>query len=247
MMKDNPIYPFAVKRVRQYHKILSAYGKDLQDFLRKYRPTPFNYSFMNKWLMRKAELLGEETQQFITESVLDIIEYTIHLYNDLQEQNVGQGLSEVELEELKLQVYKEFLLKKFKGKTLDQRLTHSTKRLKMNLHRELKESILQHESGIRQSTKNIVNTITGRDYQYGGTAYRWNTRLVLSEMFRAYQFSAKATLIQLGVKEVAWVNSPRHQPGDKLIDEYAKETYKPKDLPEYPYPCNDSYFIPIYK
>lgn len=242
-MRDNPIYPLSKRRIREYQKLLRLYGKKTRNLLTKYKATPFNQAFLTKWLNKISSDLSSQTQRFIVESVDEVIEKTLNIYNKLHE---GEKLSEDRLQELHLEIRKEFLLSKFKGATVDQRISQAERRLRVNLQRELQNLILDYDKG-SYGLDNLINSITGKDYQYGGTAYRWNSRLVLSEMYRAYQFTARRILSELDVKEVQWVNSPRHEPKESLIDEYAESTYKPSELPEYPYPCNDSYFIPIYQ
>lgn len=242
-MKDNPIYPLSKRRIREYQKLLRLYGKKTRNLLTKYKATPFNQAFLSKWLNNISSDLSSQTQRFIVESVDEVIEKTLNIYNKLHE---GEKLSEDRLRELHLEIRKEFLLSNFKGATVDQRISQAERRLRVNLQRELQNLILDYAKG-SYGLDNLINSITGKDYQYGGTAYRWNSRLVLSEMYRAYQFTARRILSELDVKEVQWVNSPRHESKESLIDKYAESTYKPSELPEYPYPCNDSYFIPIYK
>lgn len=243
-MKDNPIYRFTKREIRSYQKHLHLYNKKTRQMFDNYKPTPYNQGFLQKWLFKVADSLTHETQQFLVEVIDEIVEKTINLYNKLHK---GKKLNDVQVIELRSKILKGFLLSEFKGKTLDQRISHSNKRLKVNLQRELQNLITEAGNGSKVQVNNLINSITGTDYKEGGTALRWNSRLVLSEMYRAYQYTGKVVLAELGVDEVKWVNSPRHEPKDSLIDEYAEKVYAPSQLPEYPYPCNDSYFIPIYK
>lgn len=243
-MKDNPVYPLARRQIREYQRLVFRYGKEVRESLKANRPNTFNKRFIEGYLMDIAVNLTESTRSQIIGNVETIIGFTLEFYN---EQHQGEKLSVHELDGLKIDIFKEFLLSEFKGKTLDQRLHHAERRLRVNLSRELQTFLFRENTGSRGKISSIISSISGREYKVGGTALRWNSRLVLSESFRAYQFTAKRVLGELGVEEVKWVNSPRHEPGGKLIDEYAEKTYKPSELPEYPYPCNDSYFVPIYK
>lgn len=242
-MKDNPIYRLSRRRIREYQKALSFYGKKTRSLLTKHKATPFNQAFLKKWLFKIASDISFATQRSLVESVDEVILKTIHTYNDLHQ---GEKLSDARIEELHLEIRKEFLLSKFKGATVDQRISQAERRLKVNLQRELENLITDYAKGYN-GIDNLINSITGKGYKEGGTAYRWNSRLVLSEMYRAYQYTGKVVLTELGVEEVEWANSPRHEPKDSIIDEYAEKAYPPSELPDYPYPCNDSYFIPIYK
>jgi hypothetical protein len=241
-MKDNPVYRLSKRRMNEYRKTLSLYGKRTQQLLNKHKATPNNQAFLRKWLFKIADDISKETQRLLVDSVDDIIIKTLETYNKLHK---GDRLSDERLEELFLEIRKEFLLSKFKDATVDQRISQAERRLKANLQMELQNLVLGYYTG-SHGIENLINSITGTDYKTGGTAYRWNSRLVLSEMYRAYQFTSKVVLAELGVKWVEWVNSPRHEPNDSVIDEYAEKVYKPNELPDYPYPCNDSYFIPIY-
>lgn len=243
-MKDNPIYRFSKREIRNYQKHLHLYAKKSRQMLNKYQPTPYNQQFLQKWLFKVADSLTYETQQFLVEIIDEVVDKTIQIYN---KQHKGEKLNDLKIIELRSRILKDFLLSDFKGKTLDQRISHSNKRLKANLQKDLQNLITEAGNGSKGQINNLINSITGTDYKEGGTALRWNSRLVLSEMYRAYQFTGKVVLAELGVEKVAWVNSPRHEEKGSLIDEYAEKVYTPYQLPEYPYPCNDSYFIPIYK
>lgn len=242
-MKDNPMYSFCKKELRNYQKFIALHGSHTKKTLTKYVPSPFNKTFLEKMLHKQADSIGRETRSFLVEVIDEIVEQTITFYNN---RHKGDKLTTRQMDELKLTILKEFLLSKFKDKTLDQRVSHSVKRLKGNLSKYLQQSITEATQGSKGNVSNIINSITGKDYQDGGTAFRWNSRLVLSEMFRAYQYTAKKVLMALEVEEVEWINSPRHEPKDSVIDQYAEKTYKPENIPEYPYPCNDSYIKPIY-
>jgi hypothetical protein len=241
-IKDNPIYRLSKRRIRDYRNGIEVYGKKSKILLDKYRPTPSNQAFIQKWLFSYATELSIYTLEHLTECVDEVIHYTINFYN---KRHKGKRLDIRKKDELFMKIRKEFLLTDFKDATVDQRISQADRRLKVNLLRELETLTQAYATGL-PDYETLINTITGKDYQNGGTAYRWNSRLVLSEMYRAYQFTGKVVLAELGVSEVKWENSPRHKPNDSIIDEYAEKTYKPDKLPEYPYPCNDSYFIPIY-
>jgi hypothetical protein len=243
-MKDNPIYRFSKRELKAYQKHLLLYGKKTRQMLRKHTPTPYNQAFLQRWLFKIADGITHETQQFLVEVIDEVVDKTITVYNNLHK---GEKLRDFQIIELRSRILKEFLLSEFKGKTLDQRISHSNRRIKVNLQRELQNLITDRETGSKGEINNLINSITGTDYKEGGTALRWNSRLVLSELYRAYQFTGKVVLAELGVDRVAWMNSPRHEEKGSLIDEYAEKVYTPNELPEYPYPCNDSYFIPIYK
>lgn len=241
-IKDNPIYRLSRRRIREYQGIVQFYGKKSKALLNKYRPAPSNQAFIQKWLFSYATELSKETNSLLVSVVDEVIDYTINFYN---KRHKGKRLKPLERDRLFMEIRKEFLLSDFKGANVDHRISQADRRLKVNLLRELEILTQGHATGL-QDYETLINTITGKGYQNGGTAYRWNSRLVLSEMYRAYQFTGKVVLAELGVKEVKWENSPRHTSNDSIIDEYAEKAYKPEELPEYPYPCNDSYFIPIY-
>lgn len=242
MLNDNPIYPLAKKKVREYQKSLGIYGKQVENVFKKYKATTFNQIFLQKWLFNIADSISKDTQRALVDDIDEVILKTINTYNKMHK---GDKLSDTEIEELSLEIRKDFLLSEYKGKTLDQRISQANRRLKVNLLRELQNLITDYANG-SYPLDNLINSITGKDYKEGGTALRWNSRLVLSEMYRAYQFTAKVVLARLGVKKIEWVNSPRHTPNDSIIDKYTEKVYEPSNLPDYPYPCNDSYFIPIY-
>lgn len=242
-MNDNPIYPFTKRELRNYQKHIRLYGERTRQLLKKYKPTMNNQAFLTKWLFKLAENLGRDTQRFLVDVIEEVINNTIETYNKLHK---GTKLSDEEILELRMSILKDFLLSEFKGKTLDQRVSHSVIRLKVNLQRELQNLITEAETGSKVQINSLINSITGTDYKEGGTALRWNSRLVLSEMYRAYQYTGKIVLARLGVSKVKWENSPRHEPKGSIIDKYAEKVYTPSELPDYPYPCNDSYFIPIY-
>ena len=242
-MKDNPIYRLSRQRIRAYQKMLSSYGKTTRKLFFKYEPKPNNRAILKKWLFKIASDISTDTQRHLVAAVDDVILKTLDTYNRLHQ---GEKLSKGRLDELFLEIRKEFLLSKFKGATVDQRISQAERRLRANLQWELENLIQGYATG-SYGLDNLINSITGKDYKQGGTAYRWNSRLVMSEMYRAYQYTGKVVLAELGVEQVEWVNSPRHTPKDSIIDEYAEKAYPPSQLPEYPYPCNDSYFLPIYK
>jgi hypothetical protein len=240
-MKDNPIYRLSRKRTREYQKLVLLYGKRSRQLFTKHKATPYNQKFLRKWLFNLADNLGKDTQRHLVDVVEEVIGKTLNTYNSLHQ---GQKLSKDRLAELQIEILKDFLLSDFKGKTLDQRVSHSVRRLKDNLQRELQILITEAGTGSKGQINNLINSIIGTDYKEGGTAYRWNSRLVLSEMYRAYQFTGKVVLAELGVAEVEWRNTERTS--SETLKEYAEKVYTPLGLPEYPYPCNDSYFIPIY-
>ena len=242
-MKDNPIYPLAKRYIREYHKQLNLSGKRMKQVLSKHNPTASNQAFLLKWMMNISNDVKKQTQRLLVEAIEDVIYYTLEKYNKIHK---GEKLSDTRLNELQMEIYKDFLLSEFKGATLDQRISQADKRLKVNLQTELNTYINGPNMGSKDYA-NLINSITGKEYKPGGTAYRWNSRLLLSEIFRAYQFTARKVLGELGVDRVSWVNSPRHKENGSVIDEYSKSEFTPDTLPEYPYPCNDSYFIPIYK
>ena len=242
-MKDNPIYRLSRRNIRVYQSNLLIYAKRTRQILTKYKATPSNQAFLKKWLFKIASDISTETQRQLVTSIDGVIVTTIHFYNDLHK---GEKLSNGRIQELHLEIRKEFLLSAFKGATVDQRIFQAERRLKVNLQKGLENLIQGYATG-SYGIDNLINSITGKDYTEGGTAYRWNSRLVLSEMYRAYQFTGKVVLAELGVEKVEWVNSPRHEPKNSLIDLYAEKVYTPSELPDYPYPCNDSYFKPIYK
>lgn len=241
-MKDNPIYSITKRNVRQYQQLLTFYGRKTKKLLNKYKATPHNEAFLRKWLFKIASDISKETQRLLVEAVDEVIYKTLTTYNNLHK---GERLTKERLDELQLAIRKEFLLSEYKGATVDQRISQAERRLKVNLQRELSNLVTDYATG-SYGIENLINSITGRDYKQGGTAYRWNSRLVMSEMYRAYQFTGKVVLAELGVEAVEWVNSPRHEPKESIVDEYAEKAYSPSELPEYPYPCNDSYFLPIY-
>ena len=242
-MNDNPIYALSRREIRTYQKKILLYGKHTKQTFHQYKPTPNNQTFLQKWLFKLADKLGQDTQQHVVQGVEAVIAHTLQFYN---QQHQGQQLSAAQLDELKLHILKEFLLSEFKGKTLDQRISQSVRRLKGNLQKDLQTLTTGYVTGSTGHVNHLINSITGTDYKEGGTAYRWNSRLVLSEMYRAYQYTGKVVLARLGVNAVRWVNSPRHVAKNGLLDAYAEKVYSPTELPEYPYPCNDSFFIPIY-
>jgi len=241
-MKDNPIYRLSKTQVREYQKILGLHAKRIEQLLRKHRATPGTQLFLQKWLFKIATDISKDTQSLLVESVEQVIEKTLETYNKLHK---GEKLSEDKLALLKKEIRKDFLLSEYKKATVDQRLLQAERRIKVNLQRELQNLVSTTEMD-SYSTINLINSITGKGVQEGGSASRWNSRLILSEMYRAYQHTGKVVLAELGVESVEWANSPRHENKKSLIDEYAEKVYTPKSLPEYPYPCNDSYFIPIY-
>lgn len=241
-MKDNPVYRISRRNIRQYQTLLAMYGTQTRKLLKKYRVSPHNEAFLRKWLFKIASDISKETQRLLVDAVDEVISKTITTYNNL---HIGEKLSDERINELHLAIRKEFLLSEYKGATVDQRISQAERRLKVNLQRELSNLVTDYATG-SYGIENLINSITGRDYKQGGTAYRWNSRLVLSEMYRAYQFTGKVVLAELGVEAVEWVNSPRHEPKDSIVDKYAEKAYAPSELPEYPYPCNDSYFLPIY-
>lgn len=241
-IKDNPIYRLSKRRTRDYQKLILWHGERVRLLFNKYKATPPNQSIIKKWLIKYASDLSKDTQSHLVEVVDEVILRTIEFYN---KRHKGKRLNPRQREELFMRIRKEFLIEEFKGASVDQRISQAERRLKVNLLREL-ETLIQDYATDSQDLEILINSITGKDYQSGGTAYRWNSRLVLSEMYRAYQYTGKVVLAELGVREVEWVNSPRHVPNDSIIDGYAEKVYEPSELPEYPYPCNDSYFIPIY-
>ena len=214
-MKDNPVYRLSRRRIREYQKVLKFYGKKTKKLLHKYKHTPNNQPFLNKWLSNLVSEISFRTQRHIIDSVDEVILKTIQAYNKIHE---GEKLSKEKIEKLYLEIRKEFLLSEFKGATVDQRISQAERRLRVNLQRELVNLIQGYPEGL-YGIENLINSITGKDYKEGGTAYRWNSRLVLSEMYRAYQFTAKVVLAELGVEEVKWVNSPRREPKGSTIDE----------------------------
>lgn len=242
-MKDNPIYRLSRRNIRAYQRVLLVHGKKTRKLFTKYKPTPNNQAFLKKWLFKIASDISLDTQRHLVASVDEVIVKTIETYNNLHK---GEKLTKGRINELHLEIRKEFLLSKFKEATVDQRISQAERRLKVNIQREL-ENLIQGYANGSYGIDNLINSITGKGYKEGGTAYRWNSRLVLSEMYRAYQYTGKVVLAELGVEQVEWANSPRHVPKDSMIDRYTEKVYPPSELPEYPYPCNDSYFIPIYK
>lgn len=241
-IKDNPIYRLAKRRTKDYQALVFSYGDDVRKLLKKNVPSPANQKKNLSWLIAYADALAEDTRTHLVEVTDEVIIRTIEFYN---KRHKGERLSKTERDALFLKIRKELLTRKFKEATVDHRISQADRRLKVNLLREL-ETLTQAYATGSQDIEILINSITGKDYQNGGTAYRWNSRLVLSEMYRAYQFTGKVVLAELGVSRVKWMNSPRHVPNDSIIDGYAEKVYEPNELPEYPYPCNDSYFIPIY-
>ena len=242
-MKDNPVFPLAKRYIREYQKQIGLSGKRMKKILDKHKPSINNQAFLRKWINNLSGDITKYTQKMLVEAVEEVIEVTLDVYN---KNHKGDKLTKARLDELKMEIYKDFLLSSFKGATIDTRISTAEKRLKVNLFMELNNLI----NGLNLGSKhyaNLINSITGKEYKQGGTAYRWNSRLVLSEIFRAYQFTARRVLGELGVERVSWVNSPRHEEKDSLIDNYSKQEFTPSTLPDYPYPCNDSYFIPIYE
>lgn len=234
-MKDNPIFPLVRTTLKRYDRLVRTHSKRVENLLTKYNPTPGNQSKLRGWLWNIADSLTKDTERFLREEVEEVIDITLDTYND--------RLNKRQLEELKIRIMKDFFLTKFVGKTTNTRLSQAGRRLKVNLQNGL-QNLIQVEKIRSKDLKIITHSITGRDFIAGGSAYKWNGRLIMSECFRAYQFTAKILFEELGVAEVEWRNSPRHK-SVTLIDDYEGKRYKPSDLPEYPYPCNDSYFIPI--
>jgi len=174
-MKDNPVYRLSRRRIREYQKVLKFYGKKTKKLLHKYKHTPNNQPFLNKWLSNLVSEISFRTQRHIIDSVDEVILKTIQAYNKIHE---GEKLSKEKIEKLYLEIRKEFLLSEFKGATVDQRISQAERRLRVNLQRELVNLIQGYPEGL-YGIENLINSITGKDYKEGGTAYRWNSRLVL--------------------------------------------------------------------
>lgn len=245
-MRDNPIYPLVIEAVKEYHKLLKLYGERVKNLLDSFPAlTPYNEATVRKYLFSMVDKLEKETQSFFVEKIYDAIKKTIDTYNDIHIQNGFPGLDFMQVMELESRLLKQITLSKYKYRTLDQRLTVAFNRLRENISQVFSNPYFPLLPWFK-AVQIIISHIRGKQPMPGGTAFRWNSRLLISEMFRAYQFAAREVLGELGIEKVMWKNTKRHKIPN-VTDKYDGMIFTPKQLPDYPYPCNDSYFIPIYE
>jgi hypothetical protein len=243
---DNPMAHYIRQVVSAYMKLLSQYGdRAILPLKNVERVTAFNTGFLTVHYTKLAKELGDKTRSFIVEAVDEVIQATINHYNELHRKAGYEPLDGKAKDKLWGRIRKDFLLAKFKRRTLDARVDNATIRLMANIL-PIIQTYATASTDHDRAIATMVDYFTGTHPIPGGTAARWNGRLLTSELFRAYQFTAKQVLMELKVPKVKWVNTDRHTE-ENITDEYAATTYTPRQLPRYPYPCNDSFFVPIYK
>lgn len=238
----HPLKTLIQRRLRFYQMALGKHSTATKTVFTKIRPTLANKPYLQKAIDARVQQIATETHYHLMQSVDVVMETTLTLYI---KDHPTKAVSKEDFTRLFLDCRKEFFLSSFKGSTIDTRLSQSTRRLRVNLHKGFQNLYTGTVNG-RQDIDSLILSITGKGQQEGGSALRWNSRLLLSEMYRAYQFSAKEALLYLDVPSVEWVNRKDREPNGAIIEEYAEKRYQPKEIPEYPYPCNDSYLIPIY-
>lgn len=245
-MKRNPVSHYIRRVVRAYASLLGKYGERAKLPLKNIENvTVWNEAYLKGHYLRLSEDLGNKTRSFIVEAVDEVVQATITIYNDIHNKNGGEPLDQQRIAELRVRILKDFLLTKFKNRTLDDRVNNATLRLQANILPLLNNYATATTAGSKVSST-MEEYFKGNNPIPGGTALRWNSRLIVSELYRAYQYTAKEVLIELGVNRVSWVNSLKHKKPN-ITDEYAANTYTPRQIPPYPHPCNESFFIPIYK
>jgi hypothetical protein len=245
-MKTNPVTHYIRKVLRSYEELLGQYGERAKLPLKNVdRVTVFNQSYLMAHYTRLTHDLGDKTRSFIVEAVFEVVQATLNIYNEKHRRAGREPLGDEELSKLQWEILKDFLTTEFKGRTLDARITHATHRLMANLHPILQQYAMDSLDGSLAAAF-MGRYFTGKTQIPGGTAARWNGRLIVSELFRAYQYAAKEILIRLDVPKVQWANTKKHT-NPNITDEYAATTYTPRQIPEYPHPLNDSFFVPIYE
>lgn len=216
---------------------------------------PTEYKKVSNKVNGVVNNLHSDTRATMMGSIEDKIGKTLQQQNEKLLKQGIPALTPVQAERIQNRIVGN-RLDKFKGKTLDQRLRISKEKARRRLKNELKNSTTK--KGAKTSRQKALNFLTdnreGARSLQGGSNYKYNERLLVSEFNRAKQDTMREVAKELGML-TKWTLSPNHNIEDicdihaestgnianEIIEKYKLSIFKDgvyagEEIPEYPHP-----------
>lgn len=200
--------------------------------------------------------MEDEVKQVVNKTKEQRLQQELYRQNQRMKEHGLQPFSRTEMEKVKNGAMKE-LQGEFKGATMDKRLEVSRKKINQRYRKEIPRATT--EKGLKNAKKDTYKYMTdsretGRSLR-GGSSFKYNERLLISEQERANQEATKK-LAEMKDLLMSWNLNPSHKIYD-ICDEHATTVgveaqryiskyeiqdvemeglYTSAEVPEYPHP-----------